>query len=368
MIRATQTHMAIDSGCLLTAENGNRWHLGASIIGRPCAREIWYKHRWALNTIPPPRILRLFNRGHLEEARIVEWLRNAGIAVSDKDETGNQHRVLDSTGHFGGSLDALLFGVPDRPGEEMLGEFKTHNDKSFANLSARGVAAAKPEHVVQMCVYMGERGLSHGLYIGVNKNDDDIHPEIVAYDPDIHRQATERAHSILNTDEPPPRISDTPTFWICRNCDMAPICHGMERPDINCRTCAHVAIGPNGTWNCTKHGYVFTKDLEAEESDERHTAICNADIRGEWIKGQPRMADGCADHVFNPHMLNGVEFMGGNQEGNYTILKFKDGTIIEQGPTRVPSDQLCLSDPSPIKKNPSSKASRSSTRKTKGTA
>ena len=24
MIRATQTHMAIDSGCLLTAENGNR--------------------------------------------------------------------------------------------------------------------------------------------------------------------------------------------------------------------------------------------------------------------------------------------------------------------------------------------------------
>jgi hypothetical protein len=357
-MRAEKTLEAIDAALTRDAGTQHRWHLGASVIGRPCGREIWYNFKWARDVKPKPRILRLFDRGHREEERIVAWLRAAGIAVSEKTADGEQYRVMDETGHFGGSLDALVFNIPELPGEEILAEFKTHSDKSFANLSARGMKAAKPEHFVQMCVYMGERGLSHGLYIGVNKNDDELHLEIVEYDADTHRQASERAHAIINSDESPPRISDTPTFWICRSCNMQPICHGTTTPDINCRTCAHVAIGPNGTWTCTKHGHVFTKELEELDAALREQYESATDV-------PPLMRDGCADHVFNPHMLNGVEFLGGNEAENYTTLRFKCGTIVENGPTRTPSDQICLSDPSPIKKKPSPPVSRTSTRKKK---
>src|SRR5262249_30575055 len=100
------------------AENreGFRDHLGASLIGKSCERALWYDFRWV--TLPqfPGRILRLFETGHLEEARLVRNLRATGATVLEVDlETGRQWRVEAHGGHFGGSLDAVAIGLREAP-------------------------------------------------------------------------------------------------------------------------------------------------------------------------------------------------------------------------------------------------------------
>jgi hypothetical protein len=63
------------------AENGNRAHLGGSLIGRKCYRQLWYSFRWANTEKFNGRMLRLFERGHKEEFRFVNYLKMAGINV-----------------------------------------------------------------------------------------------------------------------------------------------------------------------------------------------------------------------------------------------------------------------------------------------
>lgn len=60
--------------------------LGASQIGRECERQLWYGFRWAtMGEAFDGRMLRLFNRGHREEAVFVEELRGIGCDVRDVD-------------------------------------------------------------------------------------------------------------------------------------------------------------------------------------------------------------------------------------------------------------------------------------------
>jgi hypothetical protein len=120
-----------------TKRDGFRSHLGASLIGKPCARDLWYGFRWAVAKIFDGRILRLFNRGHLEEARFIALLRAAGIIVQSVAEGGGQFRIQAAGGHFGSSLDATVWDCPDAPREWILGEFKTHSLKSFPCITRR---------------------------------------------------------------------------------------------------------------------------------------------------------------------------------------------------------------------------------------
>ncbi len=135
-----------------------REHLGASIIGRPCHRALWYSFRWFKKPEFSGQLFRLFNRGQLEENRFVEYLKQAGLKVWTHDvRTGRQFRVSACGGHFGGSCDGLAYGVISELTSKPLNlvlEFKTHSDKSFTKLKEEGLYMAKPEHFSQMQVYM----------------------------------------------------------------------------------------------------------------------------------------------------------------------------------------------------------------------
>ena len=108
-------------------DDGFRPHLGASQIGKACERALWYDFRWVTRSGFPGRILRLFETGQLEEARIVRNLRRIGATVLEVDpETGRQWRVEAHGGHFGGSLDGVALGLPEAPKTWHVLEFKTH--------------------------------------------------------------------------------------------------------------------------------------------------------------------------------------------------------------------------------------------------
>lgn len=239
-----------------------RNHLGGSIIGRPCDREIWYSFRWAKKPGHDGRILRLFARGQREEFLFISYLTRVGVAVQDVDpSTGKQWRIIDVEGHFGGSLDGIARGVPGLPDEDILLEFKTHNTKSFCNLVTVGVKEAKLEHWKQMQIYMHKRQLRFGLYFAVNKNDDDLHAEIVDYDPTVGPELIERARRIIYSKQPPDRIAKHPSWFECKFCEYQKICHFGEPMLKNCRTCSNSEPVADGQWRCKLWDAIIPGDV-----------------------------------------------------------------------------------------------------------
>jgi hypothetical protein len=235
-------------------DDGFRSHLGASLIGKDCVRELWYTFRWARKVLHEGRMLRLFNRGHLEEPRFVALLKMIGCEVWQYDEKKKQFRVAAHDGHFGGSLDAVVRGVPDVPhGQAILGEFKTHNDKSFQKLKSEGVRSAKLAHFVQMQIYMGGFSLPAALYLAVNKNDDDLYGEIVLFDPELYSRFIDKSKTVIQSQRPLPKVNNSPGWFQCKFCDFKQICHFEQEPDKNCRTCVHASPTTDGKWICGQH-------------------------------------------------------------------------------------------------------------------
>lgn len=235
-----------------TKEDPYRDHLGASLIGKECARELWYSFRWFSQQQFEGRILRLFNRGHLEEPRFVALLKMIGCQVWQFTEDGKQFRIHGHNGHFGGSLDAVILGIPEMPDEPVLGEFKTHSSKSFEKLKADGVLKAKWEHFIQMQIYMGKMNLRWALYLAVNKNDDDIYGELIQFDQLQYQRYLDRSISIVDSRTPPPRINENPSWFKCKFCNVREICHEKAEPAKNCRTCKWSSPTINSEWLCSQ--------------------------------------------------------------------------------------------------------------------
>ncbi len=270
MSTAPLTSAAVDAAIVANAEPPHRAHLGASVIGRPCDRQLWYGFRWALAEKHEARMLRLFERGQLEERRFVGYLKAIGVEVWETNpETNKQWRISDIEGHFGGSLDGVGRGIPDLPADEaFVLEFKTHGEKSFAKLKDEGLLKAKWEHYVQTQVYMGKMGLNYALYVAVNKNTDDLHFEIVKFNQDEFDRALLRARLIIFGNIRP-RINESPAYFACKFCHLQKMCHfGGVQPDRNCRTCVNGKVGGNGLWQCQLDHHYLDEPAQRAACDQ----------------------------------------------------------------------------------------------------
>lgn len=252
-----------------TQEDGRRPHLGASLIGRPCERQLWYTFRWATITRHGGRLLRLFETGQMAEARFVKNLRDIGVEVMEVNPaTGKQWSVSDFGGHFGGSMDGAALGITEAPKTWHVLEFKTHSAKSFADLVKNGVVKSKPEHHAQMMTYMGYTGMERAAYMAVNKDTDELYFERIDFDPIEFAKIKARAERIIRSAEPPLRISNDPSFYQCKFCDHWDVCHGVKAPAVSCRTCAHSTPEMDGDrrWSCQ----AFGMDIDLDSQRESH--------------------------------------------------------------------------------------------------
>lgn len=263
---AAQIKSDIDEYCRVVYDDGYRDHLGASIIGTHCSRALTYSFRHMYRERFSGRMQRLFNRGQLEENRFIEWLSGILATVwadGETGESGKQARITGVENHYGGSLDGRI-KLPDRYGigdEPFILEMKTHNDNSFKKLVKNGVKLSKPMHYDQMCAYGEAYGMPYGLYMAINKNDDDIHPEIVELDHELGKKfREEKAPSIIYAKQLPPKIAATSAYEGCKWCGMVPVCHENAPVDINCRSCANSAPGPNATWICHHWQSIIPKE------------------------------------------------------------------------------------------------------------
>ena len=264
----------IDEYCVRTYDGGHRSHLGASLIGRECKRYLWYVFRWCLHEKTTGRQQRLFNRGHREEARFVEWLEGIGFKVwfENRDEGPNekgefpQYRISDVMGHFGGSLDGIAV-LPERYGiaEPVLLEFKTNGTGAgFNKLADDGMPIAKPEHFAQTSTYGKKYNFRYCVYLNINKNDDSLHIEVVKLNHNLGEQMIMKAEQIIMSQTAPARLSDNPTFHKCGYCHMKEVCHKGAVVEVNCRSCAFARPVENAEWFCEVHNGNIPKDFIAK--------------------------------------------------------------------------------------------------------
>lgn len=253
----------INSYCVKTYDDGPRTHLGASLIGKPCSRDLWFTFRWAKHKVNDGRQYRLFNRGQREESRFIEWLNGIGATVYSLDPNTNKQFTISSVGgHFGGSLDAITV-LPERYEytTPLLTEFKTNGTGAgFNSLIKEGCAVQKPVHYDQQNVYGYKYGLTHSLYMNICKNDDNIHCEIIKLDLKRGADLEKKAESIILSQVPPARISEQPTAFECKYCDHLEICHFNKPLDINCRSCKNSEPRDNKGWFCNK----FDQDIPTD--------------------------------------------------------------------------------------------------------
>lgn len=259
--------------------------IGAAEAGTECDRAIWYGYRWTTVRVFSGRMLRLFQTGHIEEARMVKDLRSAGVEVDDgilNEETGRikQHEFTDDTGHIVCRIDAALLGLHEAPKAWHLGEFKTHNDKSFKMLVKTDDVSSKVKHVAQVQLGMHFTGMERGFYMARNKDTDALWSYRFHYDATYCIKLVVRLQGIIKAQRPPPKISENPTFFKCKFCDHRNACHGITVPARSCRTCIHSTPMDGAQWHCAVHDMMLDRD-------------------------QQRI--GCAAHLYIPELIHGKQ-------------------------------------------------------------
>lgn len=241
-----------------------RPHMGVSLLGHNCRRWLWLSFRWALAPTHSGRLLRLFERGHKEEYTAVANLQKAGMTMTKVLE--DQAR-LSFGSHVSGSPDGIITaGVLEAPNKHHLFECKTHSDKSFKDLTKKGVIASKPMHFAQMCVYGYGLNLDRAIYYAVNKNDDSLHIERVHLDMKHAEKMIKKGQEIALSMRLPEPMTANPEWYECKWCDAYEFCHTANPVAIerHCRTCAYAEPTSDSTWVCHNWGREIPIDAQYE--------------------------------------------------------------------------------------------------------
>lgn len=294
-----------------------RGHLGASILGHPCDRWLWLSFRWAVQEKFSGRMLRLFRRGNVQETTIIADLRAIGMDIRIP---GSKQTQVDFGAHVSGSLDAIIqSGVPGNLKQRHIGEFKTHNKKSFNELEKHGVKQTKPQHWIQAQVYMYGSGIGKALYFAICKDDDRIYTEIIELDENAAKAAVARGKRVaLSERMPEPMPNASKDYFLCKFCAAHKFCYETKLTEhVSCRTCAHSTPHANSTWNCERYkvaaiplenqrkgctSHVIHPDLTSWQLDQDASAqwVAAWVINGKLIKnGNPRDEEDSDASVFS---------------------------------------------------------------------
>lgn len=196
----------------------NRDYIGASYIGNPCERSIWYLYNQYHNYFTPKQF-RNFAIGKNLESLILDYLENAGLALERNWETLIEPEVPTLKGH----IDAMWL-YEDREPRAVI-EVKTARDSSFNNFVKKGLKEWSQTYYAQLQAYMGMSKVYGGYLIALNKDTSELHDEYVLFDKNFYESLKAKAKYISEAKEPPKKINNSPLFYICRSCPFKGECH-----------------------------------------------------------------------------------------------------------------------------------------------
>lgn len=279
--------------------------ISVSTLAEPCSRKLFYSFRWASPVEEHDgRLLRLFETGNIEEERWIDNLRMIGCDVVDREpnpRTGREDQIMVEAcnGHVRGYLDSEILGLPEAPKTWHVGEMKSHNAKSFADLKKKGVKESKPNHYGQIQTYMYHRGRERGIYLAVCKDTDELYAERLQLDADYVLRLLARAERIIDAHEPPSGVDD----FTCRWCQHSAVCKDGAFARVNCRTCLYSSPEAGGSWSCSR----WNKPLSAEEQ-----------------------AQGCPNHLYLPGLVPGEQIDASEADETVTY-KLRNGETWTDG-------------------------------------
>lgn len=279
----------------------------AGNIGVECDRAIWLEFRRA--SVPEVitwRKRRIFERGQIEEDRLLDLLRLIGCDVTDQ-----QAKARGANGFLRGKIDGQATGLPDAPVKEHVVECKSAKASSFAKLVKHGVKLGMPLHYATMQFYMLKRGLDRALYMCSCKDDEDLHLERVDLDIEFAMRAEARIARIVDMDEPPPRLCTKRDDFRGTFCRQAAVCWGEEWPRVHCRTCLFSTPEPdsNAGWSCGRH----SRPISLDEQDV-----------------------GCPSQLLIPGLVVNGRQVDSDQEAETITYEMNDGTTWVDGAQALP--------------------------------
>lgn len=264
----TTTLQIIDERLEQDQESGHRPHLGASTIGADCSRQTWYGFRWARKANFTSATLRRFRDGHQSEELIAQELEKV------VELKGRQARF--QSGHFGGSIDGMIFsGLVEAPEVPHIWEHKCVGEERFKALQrkqARELEAYGHDHFLlskwerkyfeQAQVYMRKLEIDWHFMTVASAGSRDLLAFRTQVDETFADTVCDKALTIIESREAPPKISDYVDAFSCRFCNYSGLCHGNEEPDTNCRTCRYSAALPDGLWRCDYDNQTIDEDKQ----------------------------------------------------------------------------------------------------------
>ncbi len=296
------------------AEHRDRPYLGASAIGKPCERALWYDFRKASHRVIPASGLKRIEDGHAGEQVQADRLRLvAGIELYTEDpETGGQIGIDDHGGHFRGHLDGVIGGLLQAPKTWHVWEHKQVGDDKLRKLvklkatlgEKSALAEWDPVYFAQAQIYMHYMGFTRHYLTVASPGGRETVSCRTEYDAEAALRLIVKARRIIFTAEPLPRISEKPEWFECKFCDHCPICHRPAKPRRTCGTCIWATPHPHGGWGCGKHA----RGIDPEQ----------------W-------AAGCPEHRYIPPILN-AEQIDGAADGSWISYRIGETEWTDEGP------------------------------------
>jgi len=210
--------LKFDDGCVKPFKP--RDYMGASIIGEECKRKLWYNF-YQPKHMDDPRIQRIFDMGNVIEDYIVQKLKDSGLTVYEKDALGEQFGFVD--GKIAGHCDGVVTGLPESSKPHLL-EIKSAKNSSFNQFVKNGVQAQSSTYFVQMQVYMHKLNLERGLFVMMNKDNQEMYFERITYCPFEAEAALNNAKDVIASTSEPERAYPSSTFYKCKWCNWRKEC------------------------------------------------------------------------------------------------------------------------------------------------
>ena len=210
--------------CKRKSDTHERHYIGASLLGDQCDRKIWY-YRYEPPAIKDGRVLRIFRIGDYFEDFVIEMLRDAGVKVFNVDENGKQFGFVD--GEVSGHCDGVVVGLPESDQPHVL-EVKSMNNSTFNQLKKKGLKATNIKYYGQIQVYTLKLELQDGLFIAMNKDNQELYFERLKLDKFYAMALIEKGKEIAKLTTPPKRTFKK-NFYLCNMCGKKKECYEDTR-------------------------------------------------------------------------------------------------------------------------------------------
>lgn len=215
-------------------DRSRRDYVGASSIGNPCARQIWYEYNGYPRPLFPASALMNFEDGHRTEDLTADRIRMVdGIELHTHKPDGQQWGFSVLNNKFRGHCDGFIRGLKQAPKTPHVWEAKACNQKKYNEFKATKQKYGEKQtlenwnytYFVQAQLYMHYFDLKRHyttVALAGGREYDSCRTE---YQKNIALKYIDRAEKIINATQPPPRLSEESDYYICKWCAFSGECH-----------------------------------------------------------------------------------------------------------------------------------------------